>query len=225
MTSVGAIILDLDGTMVDTLGDFDAALNQTLSELGRPAVSREQIERMVGKGSEHLIVSALAAGGLSEEDARRLLPKAWDIYQQAYLAINGDHSAVYPGVSAGLAAMTALELPLACLTNKPRAFAVELLQKKGLLEHFGWVFGGDSFERKKPDPLPLIRTCEAMQCEPVRTVMIGDSRNDALAARGAGCSVWLVPYGYNHGEPISDVAADDYLSDLEDGARKLKAML
>ncbi len=219
------MIIDLDGTMVDTLGDFEVALNRTLLELGRPLVSRLQIEQMVGKGSEHLILSALIAGGLAQDQAQESLPRAWEVYQQAYQSINGDHSAVYPGVAAGLSAMNTLGLRLACLTNKPRNFALALLEQKGLLGHFAYVFGGDSFEKKKPDPLPLMRTCEALESKPEHTVMIGDSRNDAEAAHGAGCLVWLVPYGYNHGEPVSAVPADAILDDLEDAARRLAAMV
>lgn len=218
---IRAVIVDLDGTMIDTLGDFEVALNRTLDALDRPLVSRGDIERMVGKGSEHLITSALVHGGLPVEAAQALLPRAWEAYQREYLAINGRHSEVYPGVKTGLATMAAMGLPMACLTNKPLAFAEQLLEKKGLRDHFQHVFGGDSFEKKKPDPLPLLRTCEALGSQPSQTVMIGDSRNDAQAARGAGCRIWLVPYGYNHGEPVSSVPADAYLDDLTGAARYL----
>jgi phosphoglycolate phosphatase len=209
-----AVIVDLDGTMVDTLGDFDVALNATLRELGRPPVVRADIERMVGKGSTHLIRSALQHGGLDAAAADGLLDTAWARYQAHYRAINGAHSAVYPGVAEGLAALRARGLPLACLTNKPLAFARELLQAKGLAGHFVQVFGGDSFERSKPDPLPLLKTCEALGSAPAQTLMVGDSQNDGLAARGAGCPVVLVTYGYNHGEPIAQAPHDRLIGSL-----------
>jgi phosphoglycolate phosphatase len=211
---IHAVIVDLDGTMVDTLGDFDAALNATLRELGRPAVLRTDIERMVGKGSMHLIRSALQHGGLDAPAADGLLDAAWARYQTHYRAINGAHSAVYPGVVEGLAALRARGLPLACLTNKPLAFARDLLRAKGLAGHFAQVFGGDSFERSKPDPLPLIKTCEALGSAPAQTLMVGDSQNDGLAARGAGCPVVLVTYGYNHGEPIAQAPHDGLIGSL-----------
>ena len=107
-------------------------------------------------------------------------------------------------------------LPLACLTNKPRAFAADLLQAKGLSGYFACVFGGDSFERKKPDPLPLLKTCEALGTAPARTLMVGDSENDGLAARAAGCPVALVTYGYNHGEPIERAPHDRLIASLAD---------
>ena len=107
-------------------------------------------------------------------------------------------------------------LPLACLTNKPSAFALPLLEKKGLSGFFSHVFGGDAFERKKPDPLPLLRTCQALGTQPTHTLMVGDSSNDARAARAAGCPVVLMTYGYNHGEPVSQVDADARLNRLDD---------
>jgi phosphoglycolate phosphatase len=105
-------------------------------------------------------------------------------------------------------------LKLACLTNKPTVFALDLLKTKGLDRFFALTFGGDAFERKKPDPLPLLKTCEALGTAPERTLMIGDSSNDAQAARAAGCPVVLVTYGYNHGEPIAQVDADGFIGSL-----------
>lgn len=216
LRGIRAAIVDLDGTMVDTLGDFDAALNATLHELGRPALGRADIERMVGKGSMHLIRSALRHGGLDDAGAQARLDEAWASYQRHYAATNGAHSEVYPGVVEGLRALRDRGLALACVTNKPLAFARELLQAKGLAPFFSQVFGGDSFARSKPDPLPLIETCKALGTLTVGTLMVGDSQNDALAARAAGCPVALVTYGYNHGEPVRGVDADAYLDRLDE---------
>lgn len=206
-----AIIVDLDGTMVDTLGDFDAALNRVLAELGLPAVDRAFIERTVGKGSEHLIRSTLAAVGA---DAGRF-DAAWQAYQRHYAEVNGAHSRVYDGVIEGLGAWQAAGYALACLTNKPGEAAAALLARKGLDGYFRCTFGGDAFERKKPDPLPLLRTCEALGVAPARALMVGDSSNDALAARAAGCAVVLVDYGYNHGQPVTLAGPDQVISRLD----------
>lgn len=206
-----AAIVDLDGTMIDTLGDFDVALNAMLDDLSLSRVDRAFIEQTVGKGSEHLIRSTLAHVG---SDAA-VFGAAWARYQHHYLRINGEHAAVYPGVREGLQALRSQGLVLACLTNKPTAFARPLLEKKGLDGYFSQVFGGDAFERKKPDPLPLLKTCEALGAPPSRTLMVGDSSNDARAARAAGCPVVLVSYGYNHGEPVQAVDADGVIDRLD----------
>ena len=197
--------------MVDTLGDFEHALARTLAELGLPPVDRAFITRTVGRGSMHLLTQTLARAG----GARELLEPAWTHYQRHYAEINGRHADVYPGVVEGLAAMRARGWTLACVTNKPRAFALALLEAKGLAASFAHVFGGDSFARHKPDPLPLIKTCEALGTHPARTLMVGDSRNDCEAARAAGCPVVLVSYGYNHGEPVADARPDRVVDRLD----------
>ena len=206
-----AAIVDLDGTLVDTLGDFEVALNRTLAALALPPVGRDFIERTVGKGSEHLILSTLAAAG---GDAAQY-QAAWTTYQREYLAINGDHAEVYAGAVAGLDQLRSAGVALACVTNKPRAFAVALLERKGLARYFEQIFGGDSFERRKPDPLPLLRAAAALGSLPARTLVIGDSANDALAARAAGCPLVLVNYGYNHGEPVDGLGADAVVARLD----------
>ena len=213
-----AAIVDLDGTMVDTLGDFVVALNLMLVDLGLPKVTPETVRPLVGKGSEHLILSVLervlAPAEASAVQAR--FDAAWARYQHHYSHVNGLHSALYPGVVEGLRALHARGLGLACLTNKPTAFAKVLLAAKGLDGFFSLVFGGDAFVRKKPDPLPLRKTCEALGSKPARTLMLGDSSNDARAARAAGCPVVLVSYGYNHGEPVRGVDADGFVDSLEE---------
>ncbi|AYQ28062.1 MULTISPECIES: phosphoglycolate phosphatase [unclassified Polaromonas] len=223
--TLDAAIIDLDGTMVDTLGDFAQALNLMLADLlpGDVAAARldaAAIELMVGKGSEHLVKSALkhvqAHMGIAPSAINLVASyeQAYAGYQRHYAGINGRYSNVYPGVVDGLLALQQAGLKLACLTNKPVGFARELLKLKGLDGFFSIVFGGDSFERKKPDPLPLIKTCESLGTVPARTLMIGDSSNDARAARGAGCPVVLVTYGYNHGEPVRGVDSDGFVDSL-----------
>jgi phosphoglycolate phosphatase len=219
---VDAAIVDLDGTMVDTIGDFAEAIARMLADLQLPALDAALIEHMVGKGTEHLLRSVLAhvlaqAGhpqAALPAAVASLLPTALARYQQHYLAINGQHSALYAGVLEGLQALRAGGLRLACVTNKPQAFTRPLLAAKGLQGLFEQVFGGDSFATKKPDPLPLLKTCEALGTTPARTLMLGDSSNDAQAARAAGCPVVLVTYGYNHGQSVEAVGADALIDSI-----------
>jgi phosphoglycolate phosphatase len=219
--SLQAVMIDLDGTMVDTIGDFEVALNHALTDLHIPKANRELIERSIGKGSEHLIRTvlkhqlALPEVAVNALEVEQFFTPVWERYEQHYLSINGEFSTVFPGVIEGLEQLKAMGLPLACLTNKPVSFTTPLLKDKGLFNYFEQVFGGDSFERKKPDPLPLLKTCEALGSSPHRTLMVGDSSNDAQAANAAGCPLVLMTYGYNHGEPIQKIPALAWLDSLD----------
>jgi phosphoglycolate phosphatase len=208
-----AAIVDLDGTMIDTAGDFEAALLLMLQDLALPAVSSAFVRSAIGKGSDHLIAQTLAqVGAPSTRHASAL-----QCYLQHYEGLNGQHSALFPGVLDGLTDLKARGWRLACLTNKPGAFARPLLQDKGLIHFFDVVYGGDAFERKKPDPLPVFQSCKALNSRPAQTLMIGDSSNDAHAGRAAGCPVVLLRHGYNHGEPVERCGPDlalDHLGQL-----------
>jgi phosphoglycolate phosphatase len=213
-TGGDAVVLDLDGTLVDTMGDFELALNAMLREFGLPRIGPAEIGRMVGKGSPHLVRSVLAHFRADPALGERAL----ESYLAHYAQVNGTGSVVYPGVMEGLRALAAQGLRLVCLTNKPTALARTLLGAKGLSPFFEGIYGGDLFERTKPDPLPLLKTCEALGTVPSRTLMIGDSSNDARSARAAGCPVVLVTYGYNHGEPVRAVDADAFVDSLVEAA-------
>ena len=218
--NLNAAIIDLDGTMVDTLADFVVAINLMLNDLELAAVESDVVAMRVGKGSENLVNSVLnhaVAQSLQEQAAIEKVAyrqRALQLYLRHYHAINGQYAQVYPGVIQGLTDLQQAGLKLACLTNKPLAFAQALLRLKGLDGFFGHVFGGDSFEAKKPHPLPVLKTCGAMGSVPARTLMVGDSSNDALAARAAGCPVVLVTYGYNHGQPVASAGADVTIDSL-----------
>jgi len=204
--------------MVDTMGDFVVAINLMLRDTGYEEVDRTVVALRVGKGSENLVNSVLnhaaaqSKRALNAPEKRVIAEYALGLYQQHYRSINGQFSQVYPGVLDGLQALQKTGLKLACLTNKPTVFARELLRLKGLDGFFSHVFGGDSFERKKPDPLPVLETCKALGALPAHTLMVGDSSNDSEAARAAGCPVVLVTYGYNHGSPVASANANATIS-------------
>jgi phosphoglycolate phosphatase len=219
---IRAAIIDLDGTMLDTVPDFEAALNGMRADLGLPPITQAVIKPLVGKGSEKLVRDALL---LDWEPARvdAAFIEALALYQRHYLAINGDRATLFDGVLEGLAAMQAQGLRLACVTNKPVAFTTPLLAQKGLAPWFELVYGGDSFARKKPDPMPLLGVCSAFDLPPNQIVAIGDSSNDAEAARAAGCPVLTVPYGYNHGRPVQEINSDGIVSSLLEAAQLIAA--
>jgi phosphoglycolate phosphatase len=183
-----------------------------LPELGLPSVTPEFLERTIGKGSDHLIRSILQSVGADAS----LFDTAYATYQRHYLALNGTHSRVFPGVREGLQGLHEAGWRLACVTNKPLAFARPLLESTGLARWFDAIYGGESFVRRKPDPLPLVEAAKALGSTTGATLMIGDSANDSAAARAAGCRVVLVRYGYNHGEPIEDVDADAWIDRIDE---------
>jgi phosphoglycolate phosphatase len=220
--AIQAAIIDLDGTMLHTVPDFELALNAMRAEFDLSPIDQQTIEPMVGKGSEKLIRDVLAL----DFDAARIdavFADAMAAYQRHYLAINGEKSTLFPDVIEGLRALKALGLRLACVTNKPIAFTLPLLDKKDLAPFFEIVYGGDSLPKKKPDPLPLQQVCRDFDLAPARVVAIGDSSNDAEAARAAGCFVLTVPYGYNHGKPVQTINSDGIVDSLLDAAKLIGA--
>ncbi|WP_426117186.1 phosphoglycolate phosphatase [Massilia sp. PWRC2] len=214
---IRAVIIDLDGTMLDTVPDFHVAINRMRADLQLAPISAVQVKDLVGKGSANLIAGVLAfdfdAAGVA-----RHFDAAMAAYQRHYLAINGDHATLYDGVIEGLAALQAMDLRMACVTNKPIAFARPLLEKTGLAPYFEIVYGGECLPRKKPDPMPMLQVCADFDLAPGEVVAIGDSSNDAEAARAAGCWVLAVPYGYNHGRSIHEADSDGIVDSLLEAA-------
>ena len=213
ISAIRALIIDLDGTMLDTAPDFLAAINRMRADFQLPPLDLQTVTDFVGKGSENLIMRVLAED-FSEDELQAHFPLAMERYQHHYLAINGDFSTLYEGVFEGLLALKNLGMRLACVTNKPIAFTEPLLAKKNLKQFFEVVYGGDSFTRKKPDPLPLTEACRYFGLAPEQVLAIGDSSNDARAARAAGCPVLVVPYGYNHGEAVQTIESDGIVASL-----------
>ncbi len=221
-TPLRGVIIDLDGTLVDTAPDLTFALNGMRAELGLAPQTLASVTRMVGKGSEHLVRSSLVPE-LGDAGANAQLPHALNRYLALYRAINGQHSRLYAGVVGGIAQLRAMQLHLACVTNKPRALAIGLLEHFGLARQFEFIVGGDSQPQQKPHPAPLLAGCAGLGTTAGETVAIGDSSNDAQAAHAAGCKVLLVPYGYNHGRDVRDLQADGIVESLEDAAAWIAA--
>ena len=214
---IRAVIIDLDGTMLDTIPDFEVAINRMRAELALAPMAREDIALMVGKGSENLI-RAVLAHDYDEATVEERFEPAMASYPGHYQDINGFHATLYPDVIEGLQALKSMGLRLACVTNKPIAFATPLLEQKGLTEFFEIVYGGDSLDQKKPHPLPLLQVFTDFGVSAHEVVAIGDSSNDAEAARAAGCFVLTVPYGYNHGQPIHETDSDGIVGSLLEAA-------
>jgi phosphoglycolate phosphatase len=218
---VKAVMIDLDGTLADTIPDLAAAANMMLRDLGRPELDVGLIRTFVGKGIPRLVERALAGridGGAPEELMARALP----IYERCYGEVNGRHTLIYPGVREGLEGMRSMQLRLACVTNKAQRFTGALLEQLRLARDFEIVVAGDTLPQKKPDPAPLLHACRGFGIAPAEMLMIGDSMNDAQAARAAGCPVFCVTYGYNEGRDVRELDVDAIVASLVEATRLIQ---
>jgi phosphoglycolate phosphatase len=200
------VLIDLDGTLMDTAPDLAEAVNRMRADLGLPALPLERVAAYVGKGADVLVHRALTddlAGRAGEEDFAR----GRALFFAHYHAVNGDRSIVFAGVPSALQRLCDAGLHLACVTNKPREFTVPLLDKVNLAQFFDATVAGDDVREKKPHPALLLEACRRLQLAPADCVMIGDSVNDALAAHAAGCPVVLVETGYNEGASVHHLSA------------------
>ncbi len=221
LSGILGVIIDLDGTMLDTAPDFQAAINRMRADMALHPLDIDTIKEFVGKGSENLIRRVLAVD-FDEVKIALHFDAAMEAYQRHYLSINGDFATLYPQVREGLDQLQRQHLRLACVTNKPIAFTLPLLDKVGLRDYFEVIYGGDSLPTKKPDPGPFVQVCRDFDFAPSQVVAIGDSSNDAQAARAAGCRVLTVPYGYNHGESVQSIDSDGIVESLLDAAHLIE---
>ena len=205
--SVRAIAIDLDGTMLDTVEDLAIAVNEMLAALDLPALDLSLVRTFVGKGLANLVSRSLTAALGHEPDAD-YLARALPLYETHYDRVNGQTTTIFPGVPEGLERLSDAGFPLACVTNKSKRFTEPLLERIGFARYFSLVLSGDSLPKKKPDPLPLAHAANHFGVAPEQMLMIGDSVNDAQAARAAGCPIFCVTYGYNEGEDVRTLDVD-----------------
>ncbi|HWK60438.1 MAG TPA: phosphoglycolate phosphatase [Eoetvoesiella sp.] len=213
-----AVLLDLDGTLLDTIPDLADATNAMLADLGLAQLSQETVASLVGKGTKALIASVLARQGKSG-DQTLLQERAQALFRQHYHRFNGQRAVLYAGVEQGLRAFARMGLKLAVVTNKPTEFTLPLLERSGLAPYFECVVCGDTCPEQKPQPAPLLHACAQLGAAPGQAVMIGDSINDAQAAQAAGIAALAVPYGYNHGQDVQNLKVDDIVMSIEAAAQ------
>ena len=188
-----------------------------LAKLGRNPLGEALVRNFVGKGIPNLVQRSLAGNMQSEVDAA-LFERALPVYLDCYESVNGQHTLLYPGVRDGLDAFRKAGFPLVCVTNKSARFTLPLLRQMQLADYFVLVVSGDTLPKKKPDPLPLTHACKELGIAPRDMLMIGDSLNDTIAARAAGCPVFCVPYGYNEGHDVRQLDVDAIVETLVEAA-------
>ena len=214
MHPIRSVILDLDGTLADTAGEIAVALERTFAEFGLAALPEAAVRDMIGRGVAVLVERALQRIG-SAVDAGAVFARFEHHYEQTV----GTTAELYPSVRDALARLVAAKVPLAVVTNKPRYFTDRVLDRLEIRAAFASIVAGDDGWPKKPAGDMLVAACTQMASRLDETLMLGDSANDVLAARAAGCRVWCVPYGYNEGRPVESLACDRIVASVGEAAR------
>jgi len=214
-----AVLLDLDGTLLDTISDLADAANAMRQSLDMPELPLDTLTSYVGKGSENFVTRVLSNNSAGTVPDAHQTAHGLATFLEHYRTLNGKRTQLYPGVLEGLRAFRKAGLKMAVVTNKMEEFTHPLLIRKGLAHFFDAVVCGDTCERKKPDPMPFLHACRLLDVNPADALAIGDSINDAQAARAAGITVLAVPYGYNEGIDVRSLDVNDIVMSIDDAAR------
>ncbi len=208
------ILIDVDGTLVDSVPDLAYCVDEMMRQLGRPPQGETKVRDWVGNGVERLVRRALIGqldGEPSDEDFERAYPLFLDLYTEN----TSKRSCLYPGVREGLDYMKSQGYQLGCVTNKAAQFTIPLLKDLGIYDEFGIVVCGDTLPVKKPDPGPLLHAAKHFGVDAADAMMLGDSKSDVTAARAAGFQIICMSYGYNHGEDIRNYSPDAVIDSME----------
>jgi len=207
------ILIDVDGTLVDSVPDLAYCVDEMMKAVGREPYGEEKVRDWVGNGVERLVRRALI-GQLDGDPADADFEQAYPVFLDLYADNTSKRSALYPGVKEGLEYLKASGYELGCVTNKAEQFTTPLLRDLGISDYFAIVVAGDTLPVKKPDPGPLLHAAEFFGVSPDRSLMLGDSISDVKAARAAGFQIVCMSYGYNHGEDIRNYDPDTVIDSM-----------
>ena len=214
-----AVLFDLDGTLIDTSIEIGLALERTFGDLGLAPPSPQVVRELIGRGVMSMVERALLKAEATGFDVASVSA----VFERHYADTVATAAPLYPGVEAAFALLRNHGVPIGVVTNKPRYFTERLLDRFSLGNQLGVVVTGDDGLAKKPAPDMVLAGCDRLGTVPAQTWMIGDSNNDVLAARGAGCRVWCVPYGYNEGRPLESLACDRLVRSVLEAAQGIVA--
>ena len=207
------IMIDVDGTLIDSVPDLAYCVDETMKQIGLPVRGEAAVRNWVGNGVIRLTERAIA-NDLDAPHDEALFEKAMPIFNELYAENTSKRSVLYPGVREGLDYLLSTGIKIGCITNKAEQFTHPLLKDMGLWDDFEIVISGDTLEKKKPDPLPLLHGAKELGADPESSLMLGDSTSDVKAARAAGFAVICMSYGYNHGADIRDSKPDAVIDSM-----------
>jgi phosphoglycolate phosphatase len=209
------ILIDVDGTLVDSVPDLAYCVDAMMQQLGLPPRGEQQVRDWVGNGVERLVRRALV-GALDGEPDEADFQRAYPLFLALYAENTSKRSVLYPGIREGIRLLRDAGYRLGCVTNKAAQFTGPLLKDLGIYDVFSIVISGDTLPAKKPDPAPLLHAAEFFGCRPQDALMVGDSVSDVQAARAAGFRIICMSYGYNHGVDIREANPDAVIDSLVD---------
>jgi phosphoglycolate phosphatase len=207
------ILIDVDGTLVDSVPDLAYCVDEMMRQLGLPPHGETRVRDWVGNGVERLVRRALI-GALDGEPDEAEFQRAYPVFLALYAENTSRRSTLYPGIQEGIRRLKESGYRLGCVTNKAARFTIPLLKDLGVFDDFAIVISGDTLPQKKPDPAPLLHAAEYFGCRPENALMIGDSVSDVKAARAAGFQIVCMSYGYNHGVDIREAGPDAVIDSL-----------
>ncbi|EGW54968.1 phosphoglycolate phosphatase [Candidatus Endoriftia persephonae] len=216
------VLIDVDGTLVDSVPDLAWCVDEMMRQLGYPVWGEDRVRDWVGNGVERLVRRALI-GQLDGEPSDEAFEKAYPIFLALYAENTSKRSALYPGVREGLDYLKAKGYKLGCVTNKAAQFTLPLLKDLGIHDDFEIIISGDTLPKKKPEPMPLLHGAKYFGIDPAEAMMIGDSKSDVKAARAAGFQIICMSYGYNHGEDIRNYDPDAVVDSMAEVKGLLEA--
>ena len=213
MDKPAMVLIDVDGTLVDSVPDLAYCVDEMMKQLDMPTHGEAKVRNWVGNGVERLVRRALI-GKLDGEPDEALYDQAYPIFLDLYTDNTSKRSCLYPGVKEGLEYLKDEGYQMGCVTNKAAQFTEPLLKNLGVYDYFSIVISGDTLPEKKPDPMPLLHAAEFFKVAPEQALMIGDSISDVKAARAAGFRIVCMTYGYNHGVDIREAKPDAIMDSM-----------
>jgi len=212
------IMIDVDGTLVDSVPDLAYCIDEMMQKLGLQKWGEVKVRHWVGNGIPKLVERALT-GELEGRPKKEVFDIAYPIFLDLYEDNTAERSYLYDGVREGMDYLKSQGYQLGCVTNKSEQFTHPLLKVLGIFNDFNIIISGDTLAKRKPDPMPLLYCSEHFKLKPEECLMLGDSVSDVKAARAAGFDIICMSYGYNHGNDIGDENPDlviDSMNQLSD---------
>jgi phosphoglycolate phosphatase len=213
MNKPAMVLIDVDGTLVDSVPDLAYCVDEMMKQLDMPTHGEAKVRNWVGNGVERLVRRALI-GKLEGEPDEALYDRAYPVFLELYSENTSKRSCLYPGVKEGLEYLKGEGYKMGCVTNKAAQFTEPLLKDLGVSDYFSIIISGDTLPEKKPDPMPLLHAAKFFKVAPEQALMIGDSISDVKAARAAGFHIVCMSYGYNHGVDIREAKPDGVMDSM-----------